>query len=254
MLFITGDCHGRFNRFSVKNFPEQKEMNLTKDDYVLILGDCGLIFDPEPSKEEQYYINWLNDKNWTTLFIDGNHDNHDRLNNMPEEEWNGGKIHRISDSIYHLKRGEFYDICGKKCFVLGGAKSHDIDTILYPNSDPQWKLKRKKLNKKHEWYRTEGVDWWSSEVITDTDKENALTNLDKNNWQCDYVFTHTPPQCFIEELNGEVEPDNLDPTAVFLDDVKKKLDYQHWFCGHMHKEKNMTNKDHCLYAQILQIA
>ena len=39
MIYITGDCHKDFSRFTLENFPEQKQM--TKDDYVIICGDFG---------------------------------------------------------------------------------------------------------------------------------------------------------------------------------------------------------------------
>ena len=34
MIFVTGDCHGRFYKLGSKTFKEQKEM--TKDDLVII--------------------------------------------------------------------------------------------------------------------------------------------------------------------------------------------------------------------------
>ena len=34
MIFVTGDCHANFEKFSTKNFPEQKE--LTRNDYVIV--------------------------------------------------------------------------------------------------------------------------------------------------------------------------------------------------------------------------
>lgn len=37
MLYITGDCHSEFHRFSTRQFPAQAE--LSKDDFVLICGD-----------------------------------------------------------------------------------------------------------------------------------------------------------------------------------------------------------------------
>ena len=40
MIYITGDIHGDTKRFSQANFPEQK--NLTKDDFVIVLGDFGV--------------------------------------------------------------------------------------------------------------------------------------------------------------------------------------------------------------------
>ncbi len=65
MLFITGDTHGDFRRFSADIFPEQKEM--TKDDYVIVCGDFGLWHD---TKEERYWLSWLDEKPFTTLFVE----------------------------------------------------------------------------------------------------------------------------------------------------------------------------------------
>ncbi|MBD5133402.1 MAG: metallophosphatase, partial [Clostridiales bacterium] len=39
MIFATGDCHGGFQRFSRKHFPQQRQMD--RDDYMIILGDFG---------------------------------------------------------------------------------------------------------------------------------------------------------------------------------------------------------------------
>lgn len=36
-IFMTGDTHGDFSRFSARAFPEQKD--LSKADYVIICGD-----------------------------------------------------------------------------------------------------------------------------------------------------------------------------------------------------------------------
>ena len=38
-IFMTGDTHGDFSRFSARAFPEQKD--LSKADYVIICGDFG---------------------------------------------------------------------------------------------------------------------------------------------------------------------------------------------------------------------
>ena len=44
MIYITGDTHAEFkHRFNMENFSEQKEM--TKDDYVIICGDFGGVWD-----------------------------------------------------------------------------------------------------------------------------------------------------------------------------------------------------------------
>ena len=44
-LYITGDCHGDFDRFSTKKFPQLKEMG--RDDCMIIAGDFGGIWSGE---------------------------------------------------------------------------------------------------------------------------------------------------------------------------------------------------------------
>ena len=68
MIFVTGDCHMEYQKFNMANFPEQK--NLTREDYMIICGDFGLWDD---SKEQRYWLDWLSNKSFTLLFVDGNH-------------------------------------------------------------------------------------------------------------------------------------------------------------------------------------
>ena len=85
MIYITGDCHSNFERFNTGNFPEQKEM--TKDDYVIICGDFGGVWNKDgESKMETSALDWLDGKAFTTLFVDGNHENFDRLYAYPVEK------------------------------------------------------------------------------------------------------------------------------------------------------------------------
>ncbi len=125
MIYITGDCHADFRRFSTNIFPEQREM--TKEDYVIICGDFGGVWNKdEESPREKWDLNWLEDKPFTTLFVDGNHENFDRLYSYPVEKWHGGKVHKIRDSVIHLMRGQVFEIEDRKIFTFGGASSHDV--------------------------------------------------------------------------------------------------------------------------------
>ncbi|MDL2220902.1 metallophosphoesterase, partial [Eubacteriales bacterium OttesenSCG-928-N14] len=65
MIYITGDMHGPrdVQKFAIEVFPEQKK--LFKEDYVIICGDFGLVWDGGP--EEKYWLNWLENKSFTTL-------------------------------------------------------------------------------------------------------------------------------------------------------------------------------------------
>ena len=122
MIYITGDCHSDFVRFNKENFPEQTAM--TKDDYVIICGDFGGVWDvKEESKRETWWMDWLEGRPFTTLFVDGNHENFDRLYEYPVEVWKGGKVHKIRPSVIHLMRGQVYQIEGKKIFTFCGAST-----------------------------------------------------------------------------------------------------------------------------------
>ena len=52
MIYVTGDCHSDFKKFSTKNFPDQKDM--TKDDCVIICGDLGGIQDYNNESKEEF--------------------------------------------------------------------------------------------------------------------------------------------------------------------------------------------------------
>lgn len=39
----------------------------------------------------------------------------------PIEQWNGGKVHLINDSVIHLMRGQIYTIDKLKFFTIGGC-------------------------------------------------------------------------------------------------------------------------------------
>ena len=123
MIYITGDTHSDFRRFSRRVFPEQADM--TKEDYVIIAGDFGGIWysleDSIHQRMERYNLDELDDRSFTTLFIPGNHENYDRLmsDEFPVEEWNGGMVKKIRPSILMLMRGEMYNIDGAKIFAFG---------------------------------------------------------------------------------------------------------------------------------------
>jgi predicted phosphodiesterase len=123
MIYLTGDTHGSLDirKLSTSRFPEQRQMK--KEDYVVVLGDFGLVWNND--KDDMYWRKWLEEKPFTTLFVDGNHENFDLLNNFEEVPWKGGKVQFINSSIIHLMRGQVYEIEGKKFFTMGGASSLD---------------------------------------------------------------------------------------------------------------------------------
>jgi predicted phosphodiesterase len=222
MFYLIGDTHIPIDidKLSKHNFPEQN--NLTKNDYVIILGDFGIWHQDE---EEKYWMNDLNNRNFTTLFIDGNHDNHFALNNMKIETWNGGNVHYIVDSVIHLMRGQVFTIDGLKFFTMGGAVSID----------------------KHR--RKEGISWWPEELPNYTEINTAMDNLDSHNWEIDYVLTHDAPELLYSKL-GYTRKDNV--LTKLFDLMTQDLKFKHWFCGHMHDDI-FLGKYTLLYNKIIKL-
>ena len=170
MLYITGDTHGDFTRFSTENFPEQKEM--TKDDYVVICGDFGGIFHKDSeSKTEKYWLKWLEQKPFTTLFIDGNHENFDRLYTYPVKSFHGGNVHEIRPSVLHLMRGQVFTFENKTFFTFGGASSHDIRDGILEMDDPRVKRWNKDQFKQ---FRVNRLSWWQQELPTQDEMNEGI--------------------------------------------------------------------------------
>ena len=134
MIFVTGDMHADPGRFSMENFPEQKEM--TRNDYMVICGDFGLLWDKEESKREKWWLDWLAEKSYTTLVVDGNHEDFTRLNTLPEEEWNGGRVHKVRENVIHLMRGEIFDLNGR-LRISSVERGHMTSTAL--RTKAHWK-------------------------------------------------------------------------------------------------------------------
>jgi len=228
-VYITGDTHGDpVTRLSTKNFPEGKE--LTKDDYVIVAGDFGVIWSNEPSKRERYITKWLKEKPWTTLFIDGNHENHARLLDLPIEEMFGGKVGVVQSGIYHLKRGELYLIGDKTFFCFGGAYSWD------------------------RWHRELGLTYWDEEIPNNKEMEYGLQQMESVDYKVDYIITHAAPKCLIEILGfSKSPPDGTeDTTCKYLDHIANCSTFKKWYFGHMHVNKDM-GKFKCLFEDIDEI-
>ena len=60
MIFVTGDCHGNFERFKPKYFPEQAQM--TKRDIVICAGDFGGVWFGDGRDEAA--LDWLESLPW----------------------------------------------------------------------------------------------------------------------------------------------------------------------------------------------
>jgi hypothetical protein len=254
-IWITGDIHGEPSRFATNNFYEQKEFSGNKDDNtVIICGDFGLVWaKEEETANECYWLNWLEDKPFTTVFVDGNHENHARLATYPVKEWHGGKVHEIRPHVLHLMRGEIFEIEGKTFFAFGGASSHDIQDGILDYEDPDWRKKANALDRQGKcMYRVKGLSWWEEELPSKEEMENGLANLQKAGNKVDCIITHSPSTSELYLMDG-VGLYDTDVLTDYLDDVKASTDFKKHIFGHMHVSTAINDTDICLYEQIVRI-
>ena len=247
MIYITGDTHADFSRFELEKFPIQTEM--TKDDYVIICGDFGGVWNYiVESIYEKHLLDWLDNKNFTTLFVDGNHENFERLYRYPIEEWHGGKVHKIIDSVIHLMRGEIYDIDDKKFFTFGGASSHDIrDGIL--NLDEEEKIYE--YRKRGAYFRIRDFSWWDLELPTEEEMQNGIKNPEKVNYKVDYIISHCCPTSIQTILgNGIYKKDIL---TDYLQEISEKCEFKKWYFGHYHDYRQINSQFTLLYENIVPL-
>lgn len=222
-VFITGDTHGpsEIGRLS-KTFALGGELD--KDDYLIVCGDFGLVW--ADRSEYNYWLRWLDKKPFTTLFVDGNHENFDMLDALPEEHWHGGSVHRVNSSVLHLMRGQLFDIAGRSFFCFGGARSVDKAR------------------------RTPHKSWWPQEIPSAEERGAAWAALESCGWKVDYVLTHCAASNVQYRLNPTYENDDL---TRFLFEVERRLDYRHWFFGHYHEDRDIDERQTVVFKDVIEI-
>ena len=157
MIYITGDTHGDFSRFSAKRL-RRAGMELTQEDYIIICGDFGLCWAKD--KTFEYHCKNFEEKPYTILWVQGNHENYDMIGEYPLEEWHGGKVrHIIRDKVILLERGQVFEIEGKSFFAFGGASSHDIQGGILERQTVDFVEQKRRADRAHLPYRILQESW-----------------------------------------------------------------------------------------------
>ena len=246
-VFVCGDIHADYDikKLSSKNWKEQK--TLTKDDFLICLGDFGLPWscgmkddvtehkvwdDIIMSSNDKYWLDWLAAKNYTTLVVLGNHEgSYNILKYIPStyyEPINGyvKELKLEKGVIRFLLRDSEYKINDKRFLVIGGALS---------------------IDKEH---RTPEISWWEEELLTKCEEDNILDIIERGN-KFDYVLTHTCPKRLIPDLVYGFSDKIYDPVSNFLDFIENRVEFKEWHFGHFHvdvvRDDNIGDMFQCHY-------
>ena len=245
-IWVTGDTHGDFQRFTTKNFPQLKGMD--REDCMIITGDFGGVWAGKQTDGRK--LDWLEDKPFTTLFVDGNHENFDLLNSYPEQEWHGGKVHVVRPHVFHLMRGQVFEIGGLTWFTMGGAASHDIQDGILDPAKPGFERRYWALRRMNAMFRVLGHSWWPEEMPSEAEYTEAKANLERTGWCVDCVLTHCAPTSGTTALDPSYQPDRL---TDFLEMVRNRCQFRRWFAGHYHTNQIIDERFVIQWEQISQL-
>lgn len=220
MIYVTGDLHADLERFKCKAIKKLK-----KGDTLIVCGDFGFVWDG--SKKEQKLLKWLGKRRYQILFVEGTHDNLTLLENYPKEIFCGGMARRISGRCWQLLRGEIYTIEGNRFFTFGGGESNDMDT------------------------REEGKTWWKQELPDMQEIAHAWEILSAQEYQVDYIITHSPSEIVNQFLN--MDGSHTNQLGTFLNELSSKATYQKWYFGCCHLDKVIPPKHYAVYQNLLPI-
>lgn len=224
-IIATGDTHK-----DIKRLVNDILLNhMTGEDYLLVLGDFSFIYAKEEDQElvakENEVLDFISSKiNYTLIFIDGNHENMQRLDKFPLEIYKGAKVHKIRDNIIHLVRGEimtFED--GTKIWGMGGGY-----TI-------------------HAYSSSESLENRKYEMPTQIEYKNAIKNLERVDWKVDYVISHATSLsvCVAQFRKPLFEEQELNS---FLEYIRENIvGLKHVYSGHLHINKDFLKNQSVLF-------
>ena len=214
MIYVTGDTHG-----DIEIFNERRLGHLKKGDTLIITGDFGFIWDN--SKVEIKNLKKLSKKKYDILFVEGSHENFERLREFEEVAFHGGTARKIADNIYCLNRGEMYRIENKIFFTLGGG--------LPPEADG-----------------TES----SPSLPSDEELEYAVVNIEEQRRMLDVIITHEAPASVKRMIDRGAGINDLN---IFLDTVMHNAHYRRWYFGSLHEDRAVSEKLICVFEDVHKI-
>lgn len=220
MIYCTGDLHG--DRARLAKGPARK---LKRGDTLIVCGDFGFLWNGGP--EEQKILDWIGRRRWTTLFVEGTHDNLDLLAQYPREELGGAPAHHLGGRLWHLIRGEIYTLEGRTFLAMGGGES-DGDTRGEP-----------------------GENWWPGELPRQEELPAYRSILEDRGRRVDYIVSHQAPTN-IESCLGRA-PGEVNLLTAYLDELQRVCSFDRWFFGCYHQNKVIPPKYYALYDKVQEV-
>lgn len=219
MIYVTGDMHGDPERLS-----DPALRRLKKGDILLVCGDFGFVWDGSAAEEKR--LRRIGRQKYTIAFLDGRHENFDRLAAYPVTAWNGGQAQVLNDRLVHLLRGEIYTLEGQRIFAFGGGESDDRE------------------------FRIPGKSWWPEEMPTAAEMQHGLDRLAAENNRVDVILSHMPPRSSAARLNPRSA---MDGVSLFLGGLEDTVQCREWFFGALHQDRPIGAQRRAVFRDIVPL-
>ena len=218
MIYVTGDMHGDESRLYDSQWRKLK------------CGDFGYLWNG--GKNEKSVIEYLGSRKFTVCFVDGTHENFGKIERCHETIWKGGHVHRISGNLFHLMRGQIFNIDGISIFTFGGGESDDREV---------------RSAEEH------GI-WFKEELPTPDQLAVGAHNLDAAGLKVDYIITHEPPLLVKSSmLLRRGLPERVNKLNGYFEELAKSVEFNHWYFGSLHENRLVTSKFTCLFDKIIPL-
>ena len=225
MIKVTGDMHGDESRLY-----DSQWRKLKSGDVLIVCGDFGYLWNG--GKNEKSVIEYLGSRKFTVCFVDGTHENFGKIERCHETIWKGGHVHRISGNLFHLMRGQIFNIDGISIFTFGGGESDDREV---------------RSAEEH------GI-WFKEELPTPDQLAVGAHNLDAAGLKVDYIITHEPPLLVKSSmLLRRGLPERVNKLNGYFEELAKSVEFNHWYFGSLHENRLVTSKFTCLFDKIIPL-
>jgi Icc-related predicted phosphoesterase len=205
-ILAIGDLHGKWGAINTL-------INKKNPDIILQCGDFGWW----PQFEVNRPVLYGTHREWTlkgikngdtrVYFCDGNHENHEDLAKIRENNSDTNPI-ELYRNVFYCPRGSILELPdGRLVLFCGGADSIDKDQRII------------------------GHDWYKEELISQTDLDRCLAAP-----RADIVVSHTAPKRFLDYFGLSNNEKLKDPSTVALNEILAVHNPALWFFGHWHRE------------------
>lgn len=278
MFYVTGDIHGSLEDLACRI----KINNITEKDVLIILGDAGFNF--YLGKRDDWLKDSANSLGPTIFCIRGNHEARpSQISSYKMKTWMGAPVYyeESRPNLLFGIDGEVYDFDGHSVLVIGGAYSVDkyyrafrnlssctlgfgttnlqvlLDDIVYLAEGRSVPRERKRVVDNQLASLPYGrFGWFSDEQPSIRDKLQVKRRIRERGGQIDIVLSHTvpfeyqPTEVFLPGLNQKTV-DNR--TELWLQGIESELSYSHWYAGHYHTDKAVTDSFDILYRKVVPL-